>query len=78
MWVSPAGCDDADLHPVRHRILRVLAESYSIRKMTSLVIGRNAAHLNKFNNRHQPRIFAGHDRDASAGDFGLSTREVRT
>ena len=69
--------NDAELDPVRRRLLRLVAESRSNLRTASLAIERNASYLHQFIHRGTPRVLAEDDREALAEHLGCSPDLLR-
>ena len=71
------GKNDAQLDPVRRRLLRLMADSRTNLRTASLAIERNASYLHQFINRGTPRVLAEDDREALAEHLGCSPDLLR-
>ncbi len=71
------GKNDAQLDPVRRRLLRLIADSRTNLRTASLAIERNASYLHQFINRGTPRVLAEDDREALAEHLGCSPDLLR-
>ena len=71
------GKNDAQLDPVRRRLLRLMADSRTNLRTASLAIERNAFYLHQFIHRGTPRVLAEDDREALAEHLGCSPDLLR-
>ena len=68
---------DAELDPVRRRLLRLVANSRTNLRTASLAIERNPTYLHQFIHRGSPRVLAEDDREALAEYLGCSSDLLR-
>ena len=71
------GKNDAQLDPVRRRLLRLMAEGRTNLRTASLAIERNASYLHQLIHRGTPRVLAEDDREALAEHLGCSPDLLR-
>ena len=69
--------DDAELDPVRRRILELLPDSQTNMRQASIAIGRDPAYMYQFIHRGTPRILAERDREALAEHLRCRPEELR-
>ena len=68
---------DAELDPVRRRLLRLVANSRTNLRTASLAIDRNPTYLHQFIHRGSPRVLAEDDREALAEYLGCNSDLLR-
>ena len=68
---------DAELDPVRRRLLRLVANSRTNLRAASLAIERNPTYLHQFIHRGSPRVLAEDDREALAEYLGCNSDLLR-